>query len=57
MTRTELLDDLRRLTPAQRRTVLACAKTIRAARDAGDQRPAEVLVAALVQPGRKTVLH
>lgn len=57
MTRTELLDDLRRLSPTQRRTVLAMARTIRAAREAGDQRPAEVLVAALVQPGRKTVLH
>lgn len=57
MTRTELLDDLRRLSPTQRRTVLLMARTIRAARDAGDQRPAEVLVAALVQPGRKTVLH
>ena len=57
MTRTELLDDLRRLSPAQRRTVLACAKTIRAARDAGDDRPAAQIVAHLVQPGRKSVLH
>lgn len=57
MTRTELLTHLATLTPTQRRAVLAMARTIRAARDAGDQRPAEVLVAALVQPGRKTVLH
>lgn len=57
MTREQFIDQLRRLTPAQRRTVLAMARTIRVARDAGDQRPAEVLVAALVQPGRKTVLH
>ena len=57
MNRTELLDELRRLSPAQRRTVLACAKTIRAARDAGDDRPAAQIVAHLVQPGRKIVLH
>ena len=57
MNRTDLLDELRRLSPAQRRTVLACAKTIRAARDAGDDRPAAQIVAHLVQPGRKSVLH
>ena len=57
MTRTELLDDLRRLSPAQRRTVLAMARTIRAARDAGDTRPSAEIVAHLVQPGRRTVLH
>ena len=57
MTRTELLDDLRRLTPAQRRTVLACAKTIRTAREAGDQRPAAQIVAHLVKPGRRVVVH
>ena len=57
MTRTELLDDLRRLSPAQRRTVLAMARTIRAAREAGDDRPAAQIVAHLVQPGRKIVLH
>lgn len=57
MTRDELLDHLATLTPAQRRTVLAMARTIRAARDAGDRRPAEAIVAHLVQPGRRTVLH
>ncbi len=57
MTRTELLDDLRRLTPTQRRTVLTAALAIRAARDAGDPRPAEVIAAHLMQPGRHTVLH
>ena len=57
MTRSELLDQLATLSPAQRRTVLACAKTIRAARDAGDDRPAAQIVAHLVQPGRKIVLH
>ncbi len=57
MTRTELLDDLRRLTPTQRRTVLAMALAIRAARDAGDTRPAEVIAAHLVQPGRRVTLH
>ncbi len=57
MTRTELLDDLRRLTPTQRRTVLTAALAIRAARDAGDTRPAEVIAAHLMQPGWRTVLH
>ena len=57
MNRTELLDELKRLSPAQRRTVLTCAKTIRAARDAGDDRPAAQIVAHLVQPGRRVVLH
>ena len=57
MTRTELLDELRSMTPTQRRTVLAMARTIRAAREAGDVRPAAQLVAHLVQPGRKIVLH
>jgi len=57
MTRTDLLAELRRLTPAQRRTVLAMARTIRAAREAGDDRPAAEIVAHLAQPGRPTVLH
>ena len=57
MTRTELLDELRSMTPTQRRTVLAMARTIRAAREAGDVRPAAQLVTHLVQPGRKIVLH
>lgn len=57
MTRTELLDHLATLTPAQRTTVLAMARTIRTARDAGDDRPAAQIVAHLVQPGRKSVLH
>ena len=57
MTRSELLDQLATLSPAQRRTVLAMARTIRTAREAGDRRPAEAIVAHLVQPGRRTVLH
>ena len=58
MTRTELLDDLRSLSPTQRRTVLAMARTIRAAREAGDDRPAAQIVAHLVQTAaRRTVLH
>jgi hypothetical protein len=57
MTRDELLTHLATLTPSQRRTVLAMAKTIRTARDAGDTRPAAQIVAHLVQPGRRTVLH
>jgi hypothetical protein len=57
MTRTELLTHLATLTPTQRRTMLAMAKTIRAAREAGDRRPAAEIVAHLVQPPRRTVLH
>lgn len=58
MTRSELLHELQSLTPSQRRTTLAMAKTIRAARDAGDDRPAAQIVAHLVQPAaRRTVLH
>ena len=57
MTRTELLDHLATLSPAQRRTVLAMARTIRTAREHGDDRPAAQLVAHLVQPGRRVVLH
>jgi len=57
MTRDELLTHLATLTPAQRRTVLTAALAIRAARDAGDPRPAEVIAAHLVQPGRRPVVH
>lgn len=57
MTRTELLTELRRLTPAQRRTVLTAALAIRIARDAGDSRPAAQIVAHMVQPGRPAVVH
>jgi hypothetical protein len=57
MTRTELLEKLTTLSPAQRRAVLAMARTIRAARESGDHRPAEQIVAHLVQTGRRTVLH
>lgn len=57
MTRDDLLTHLAALTPTQRRTVLAIARTIRTARAAGETRPAEVIVAPLVQPGRRAVLH
>lgn len=57
MTRDELLTHLATLTPAQRRTVLSMAKPIRVARDAGDTRPAAQIVAHLVQPGRRVVVH
>jgi hypothetical protein len=57
MTRTELLTHLATLTPAQRRTMLAMAKTIRVAREHGDTRPAAEIVAHLVQPSRRVVLH
>lgn len=57
MTRQELLTALRDLPPAKRRAVLSMALAIRTARDAGDTRPAAEIVAHLVQPGRRTVLH
>ncbi len=57
MNRTDLLAHLAALTPTQRRTVLTAALAIRAARDAGDPRPAEVIAAHLVQPGRRPVVH
>lgn len=57
MTRQQLLDELRRLTPTQRRAVLRMARTIRAARDAGDTRPAAQIVAHLVQPAPRRVVH
>lgn len=57
MTLPELLTALRRLSPAQRATVLACARTIRAARAAGDDRPAAEIAAHLVQPGARRLVH
>lgn len=57
MTRQELLTALRDLPPAKRRAVLSMALAIRAARDAGDsRRPAEI-VAHLVQPGARRLVH
>lgn len=57
MTREQFLSHLAALSPAQRRVVLAMARTIRTAREAGDQRPAAEIVAHLVQPSRRTGLH
>lgn len=57
MTREQFLSHLATLTPTQRRVVLAMARTIRTAREAGDQRPAAEIVAHLVQPARRVVLH
>lgn len=57
MTRDELLTHLATLTPAQRRTVLTMAKTILIAREAGDTRQAETIVAHLVQPARARLVH
>ena len=57
MTRTELLTHLAALTPSQRALTLSLARTIRAARETGDQRPAAQIVAHLVQPGRRVVVH
>jgi hypothetical protein len=53
----ELLTELRRLTPTQRSAVLTAALAIRAARDAGDTRPAAQIVAHLVHPGARRLVH
>lgn len=55
MTKQQLLDELRRLTPAERRKVLAMARVIRLARDVGDMRPAQVIVAPILARAHKTV--
>ena len=57
MTRQELLTALRDLPPAKRRAVLSMALAIRAARDAGDTRPAAEIIAHLVQPGARRLVH
>ena len=44
-TKEQLLADLRRLTPTERAKVMLMARVIRTAREAGDDRPARVLVA------------
>lgn len=57
MTNDQLRAALGALSPAQQRIVAEAALVIRAARDAGDTRPAAQIAAHLVQPGCKTVLH
>ena len=53
MTKTEqeIVDELRLLSPADRAKVLALALVIRAAHDAGDLRPAKVIVAPILRAG------
>jgi hypothetical protein len=53
MTKTEqeIVDELRLLSPADLAKVFALAYTIRAAHDAGDLRPAKVIVAPLLRAG------
>jgi hypothetical protein len=48
MTKEKMLVELRRLSPQDRAKVLVYAATIRAARDAGDMRPAQVIVAPIL---------
>lgn len=57
MTKQELLDELRRLSPRDRAKVVIMAQTIRAARDAGDMRPAETIIAPILAPVPKKRLH
>lgn len=53
-TKPELIAAVRALPPAKRRAVLDMARLIRAARDAGDTRPAAEIVARVIQPPRDT---
>lgn len=48
MTKQQLLDELRRLSPADRTKVMVMAQMIRAARNAGDTRPPSDLVAPVL---------
>ena len=57
MTREQLLDELRRLSPSDRAKVVVMAQTIRAARDASDTRPAKVLAAPLLATARSKHTH
>ena len=57
MTREQLLDELRRLSPSDRAKVVVMAQTIRAARDAGDTRPAKVLTTPLLATARSKHTH
>ena len=51
----QLLADLRRLTPAERAKVMLMARVIRTAREAGDDRPTQAIVAPIL--ARKPILH
>ena len=57
MTKEKMLDELRRLSPQDRAKVVVMAQTIRAARDAGDMRPAETIIAPILAPVPKKRLH
>lgn len=47
-TKEKMLVELRRLSPQDLAKVIVYAATIRAARDAGDMRPAQVIVAPIL---------
>lgn len=57
MTREQLLDELRRVSPADRAKVMVMAQTIRAARDAGDTRPAKVVASLLLATLARKHIH
>lgn len=57
LSKTELLAHLASLPLNERAQIIRMARTIRAAREAGDPRPAAQIVAGMVQPGRRVVLH
>lgn len=57
MTKQQLLAELRRLSPQDRAKVVIMAQTIRAARDAGDKRPVETIIAPILAPVPKKRLH
>lgn len=48
ITHEMLIAELRRLTPAERAKVMLMARVIRTAREAGDTRPAHLLVAPIL---------
>ena len=52
-----LIAELRRLTPAERAKVLLMARVIRTAREAGDTRPAHLLVAPLLATFARKPIH
>ena len=57
LTKEQALARLRSLTPADRAKVVVMAQTIRAARDAGDTRPAKVLTAPLLATFARKHIH
>ena len=57
LTKEQALARLRSLTPADRAKVVIMAQTIRAARDAGDNRPVETIIAPILASVPKKRLH